>query len=514
MLTVAGLAAPAFATNGMNMEGYGPIATGMGGASSAYDNGTAGMINNPATLGLMKSGTSRFDVAIGGLHPNVDVRVQGMNSSASSGDAYYMPAIGYVRKDGNLTWGAGMFSQGGMGTEWGRTSVLSAGGITSGTINMGGFPPGTLPVNPPVPAGNATFFGAPALQPGTNLEQRSELGIGRFLIPVAYDFSPNFRVGGSIDYVWGGLDMMAVIDGNTFANMAFNANNANKRAVGYINSNSSMMASLAPVFTAGGIDYAHISFSEGTNKFKQELTTSGWGGNIGFQWQASKELAIGAVYHARTSLDDMSGGATMTIQCSAGNAACIGGFGGLTVPMRGTMRVINFQWPETIGVGMSWQPTDKWQIVADYKNIMWSNVMQQFHMRFTSGGQFMDFGLNQNWDDQNVFQIGVAYKMDDALTLRAGANLANNPIPAGNTNPLFPATVENHYTLGAGYALSKSSALDFSLSIAPEVSVTTPGTPIANGFAAGNPLRGMTAGPSFSTSHSQTNWQLMYSNKF
>ncbi len=36
-----------------------------------------------------------------------------------------MPAIGYVRKDGNLTWGAGMMSQGGMGTEWGRTSVLS-----------------------------------------------------------------------------------------------------------------------------------------------------------------------------------------------------------------------------------------------------------------------------------------------------------------------------------------------------------------------------------------------------
>ena len=37
----------------MNMEGYGPIATGMGGASMAYDNGTAAVINNPATLGLM-----------------------------------------------------------------------------------------------------------------------------------------------------------------------------------------------------------------------------------------------------------------------------------------------------------------------------------------------------------------------------------------------------------------------------------------------------------------------------
>ena len=40
----------AFATNGMNLEGYGPIAHGMGGASMAYDNGTAAIMNNPATL--------------------------------------------------------------------------------------------------------------------------------------------------------------------------------------------------------------------------------------------------------------------------------------------------------------------------------------------------------------------------------------------------------------------------------------------------------------------------------
>jgi hypothetical protein len=43
----------ALATNGMIMEGYGPVATGMGGAAMAYDNGTAAMANNPATLGLM-----------------------------------------------------------------------------------------------------------------------------------------------------------------------------------------------------------------------------------------------------------------------------------------------------------------------------------------------------------------------------------------------------------------------------------------------------------------------------
>ena len=43
-------ALPALATNGMNMEGYGPVSAGMGGASQALDHGTAAMAQNPACL--------------------------------------------------------------------------------------------------------------------------------------------------------------------------------------------------------------------------------------------------------------------------------------------------------------------------------------------------------------------------------------------------------------------------------------------------------------------------------
>src|SRR5512140_1150498 len=68
-LLLAGL--PALrATNGMDLEGYGPVATAMGGASMAYDNGTAAVINNPATLGLMTE-RARLDVAIGVLEPHL-----------------------------------------------------------------------------------------------------------------------------------------------------------------------------------------------------------------------------------------------------------------------------------------------------------------------------------------------------------------------------------------------------------------------------------------------------------
>ncbi|HTY04146.1 MAG TPA: aromatic hydrocarbon degradation protein, partial [Rhodocyclaceae bacterium] len=57
LLSAAGIVSPAFATNGMDLEGYGAVATAMGGASMAYDNGAGAMMNNPATLGLMGQGS-------------------------------------------------------------------------------------------------------------------------------------------------------------------------------------------------------------------------------------------------------------------------------------------------------------------------------------------------------------------------------------------------------------------------------------------------------------------------
>ena len=48
----------ALATNGMNLEGYGPIALGMGGTSFAFDNGTAAVINPCSKGDIGKSRSS------------------------------------------------------------------------------------------------------------------------------------------------------------------------------------------------------------------------------------------------------------------------------------------------------------------------------------------------------------------------------------------------------------------------------------------------------------------------
>ena len=131
----------------MNMEGFGPVATAMGGASMACDNGSAAMMNNPATLGLMKTG-NRADLFLGFLGPDVEGKAGGM-SAESDGTAYYMPADGWVQKRTGLAFGIGVYGQGGMGTEY----------------------------------DGDTFLGDPAML-GTRLENRFELSVGRVIAPV------------------------------------------------------------------------------------------------------------------------------------------------------------------------------------------------------------------------------------------------------------------------------------------------------------------------------------------
>lgn len=447
-LFAAGMVASplAHATNGMLMEGYGPISTSMGGASMAFDNGTAGMANNPATLGLMADGESRLDLALGGLHPDVVSRMAGMPDANSGGTAYYMPAVGWVKKQGALTYGVGVFAQGGMGTEYTATDWVSAGAGPS----------------------------------------RTEVGVGNLIVPVSFDVTPDFNIGGSLDLVWSGMDLQMAMSAAQMGGLA---------ASGNLTASGAGAAGL-PFFLGGATNVGYFNFTDGSD-FTGKASSTGWAGKLGMTYKVNKQFTVGATYHAKTSLDDMkASGAQMLMIDNAGSM----GPAGTTYTLTGDVSLVNFQFPETYGIGVAIQATDDLLVAVDYKRIGWASAMKEFHMTFSTtdmGGINMDITMPQNWEDQDVFNVGLAYRTSTALTLRAGMNLANNPVPDNTVNPLFPAIIKDHYTVGAGYAFDKKSELNASMAYVPKVTVTAPA-------AAGG----------YSIDHGQLNWQLMYTHRF
>lgn len=430
----------AYATNGMNLEGYGPVSQAMGGASMAYDNGTAAVMNNPATLGLMSEG-SRADFALGVLAPSITSKYTGMPSADSSATAFYMPAMGYARKSGQFTYGVGVFSQGGMGTEYAASSFLAA---------------------------------------GSGEKVRSEVGVGRFIVPLVYQVDEKITVGGSLDFVWAGMDMKMALSGGQFGDMVAALGGTQT----YGTASGSMVNILSGAFGGGqltSMQWARVDFSN-DSAFTGQAKGNGSAFKLGGTYKIDSQLTLGATYHSKTSLGDLEApGASMSM-----NVTGPGVGGTATIPVTGKVSVHNFQWPETIAMGAAYQASDQLLLVVDYKRIGWKGVMKDFNVTFTAdatqsnaiasgfglGGQVVDMTLFQNWDDQNVFQIGGAYKTTDELTLRAGLNVANNPIPDKYMNPLFPAIAKNHLTLGAGYVISTASSVDFSYVYVPTVTAT------------------------------------------
>lgn len=451
----------AHATNGMNMEGYGPIAAAMGGASMAYDNGTAAMMNNPATIGLMDEG-KRLDVFFGFLGPDVKSEAGAM-SVKSDGSAYYMPAVGFVRKRDSLTYGIGMYGQGGMGTEFDANSFMGL---------------------------------------GAGLENRTELSVGRVIAPLSYNVSDRLTVGGSVDFVWAGLDLRMAMTGAQFGDL-ISTQNAGVASGSLVNAFAGLLG--APgVPTINSVDYTYFDFSN-SSRFSGKARGYGGAAKIGAAYKVNHRLTIGGAYHSETRLGDMeTDEATIRMAVNADFGA---GAQDYDIPVSGKIAVKDFQWPSTWAVGAAFQATDKLLLVGDIKRINWADTMQNFRMVFTAdatqanplaggfAGLELDAALYQRWKDQTVYQIGGAYQVNKQLALRAGFNYAENPVPDQYLNALFPAIVERHITAGFGYGFNDAQTIDFSLQHAPEVSATNPNTGVTS-------------------KHSQTSFQFIYTHRF
>lgn len=407
------LASPAYATNGMNLEGYGAKSAAMGGTSMAYDIGNSGMMGNPATLGLRKEGNN-FGIGVTLMQPDVNASIPAYGlSSDSGGDSYLMPSMSFIRKDGAFTYGVGVFAQGGMGTEYSGSSFLAG---------------------------------------GTGLEQRSEVGFGRVMFPLAYQVTDELIVAGQIDYVWGSMDLK-MLQMDSMGNG------------GYINASDN-------------------------NDFTGEMSGSGFAFKLGAVYQFNKEFSMGATYHSETNIGDLDGGGTIMPFA-----------GGMTPgAMPANFSVVDFQWPQTFGIGMAWNITPEFMVAADIKQLMWSQVMKDFILttEIPAYGMSQTQSMPQNWDDQTVYSIGAQYKITPAIALRMGYNYGANPVPSDTLNPLFPAIIEQHFTLGAGWQIDKSNSLAIAFTYAPEVTQT------------------MTSNPMYpiEMSHSQTLWRLNYAYNF
>lgn len=372
MVLALAVTSPAWATNGTNLIGVGPVSRGMGGVGvAAPQDAIAAIFANPAGMcfGLYCPGS---EVTFGGTFfaPKVKGKVTspmgGSGASESEMNPFIVPAVGVSAPiTPKLRFGIGAYGFSGMGVDYKQSP---------------------------------SAFG----------DMYTKLEIMKFAPNLAYRVSDNFSIGANLS-----------------------------------------------------VDYQNLDLGEGG---AHEYT---YGLQLGVIYKIGM-VSLGASYTTPQ-------GATFKNVTTFGTAASQN-----PNYSSKTWFDLELESPPIYAGGIAVEPFDRLLVAFDIKYLPWAD----------SAG-YKDF----DWDNQWVYAFGAQYKVTPAVALRAGYNYASNPVKEHNgfsqtatinvqgakvPAPMyeqfriigFPAVVEQHLTLGVGWALSENFIIDLSLMHAFEQTIS------------------------------------------
>jgi long-chain fatty acid transport protein len=439
------LTSTAFATNGIRMMGFNPVSTGRGGATLGFFDHPSVMMSNPAGLSFLHG--SSLDLNFSLMVPSLKF-TNSLNSADGATNLFPLPGAAYASGDGQLAWGVGVFTQGGMGADFSLRHALF-----------------------------------PSVQ-----EYHSKLAVMQGGPAIAYRISPEFSLGASAHIVY---SMMEFTMPYSLSPLAMQGSAGGGMTFG-------QMFAAPP--TQGGFGYSEVTAAATMS----DLTAIGFNGKIGLAWQATPALAIGFSYSTPTPLTFKGGKAAMDMTAQMNDAfgkavagylaqnpgatqqqaqqAVMTMFAGMGIDMaKGVVASYDLEakltLPQTIGVGASWKVSDALTLAADIEWVNWKNAFDTMTLNLSGGsnsnintmmgnsGSFtMEFPMN--WENSFTVRLGGEVAASPALTLRAGYAYGTNPVPASTIFPVFPAIVENHLMLGATLGLSDAIGLNMAYELA------------------------------------------------
>ncbi len=216
-------------------------------------------------------------------------------------------------------------------------------------------------------------------------------------------------------------------------------------------------------------------FGAEITKRAKTLNTSARAGAL---WRVVPQLSVGAVYQSETTGEYENG--TLTLNQSA--------IGLGRVHYDATVE--GFTWPAQFGAGVQVRPNDRFMIAADLRRYLWEDAMAKITVKGTnpdaaSPMSTVEMPFTFTWANEWVTAIGAEYRATPALTLRAGWNQGDSPVPDETLNPLFPAITTKHATFGLGWTRG-AHTLNLAVERAFEASQTNENTNMnVNPFGAG-----------------------------
>jgi long-chain fatty acid transport protein len=466
------------AQNGTRLIGFDAQSLGRAGTSIGVFDSYELMMTNPAGISFLEKSSVNVNFSL--MSPTVHFQ-NGLNDANGDKNLFPMPSAGYIHKSGNkesrLTWGIGLFTQGGMGADFGLSNAL--------------YRDQTYALNP----ANNTYY--PVKGAYSAQSYHSKFAVMQAGPTFAYKFNDKFSGGISLYMVYSTMEFR----------MPFGMNPAimNGQPDGMPGMTFGQLFSMSP--SSGGFGYNEVIASADMH----DLNVISWGGKAGLAYKASDKLSFGLNYTLPTKLNYKNGKATMDMSKQFEDAFGRAVFGLYQQPgMQGTpfstaMNMIgaNFgqmgidlskgvaaaydlevamKLPMSVGYGMAYKASTRLNFALDVEWLNWSKAFDKMEMKLSNGTSdninkmigssafTMDFPLK--WKDSFIVKVGGEYAVTKPLTLRLGYAYGSNPVPESTIFPVFPAIVMHHITLGGSCNLNAKITLSAAIESALNTKLT------------------------------------------
>lgn len=233
---------------------------------------------------------------------------------------------------------------------------------------------------------------------------------------------------------------------------AVNYSAAVAQGVQQLVSTGQLPPALAPTVIAANATLEGVAAVEGDDE--------AWGFNIGLLFVISETSRIGVSYRSKLEYQ-VAGTVTFTAPQSipsvigAGIVAAASASGGALAS--GPARV-DIELPDAATVSFQQALGDAFTLFADVGWTGWSTIQELRVVRDT--GELISL-TPEKWEDAWRFALGGAWKLSDAVALRAGAAYDESAVPDETRTPRLPDTNRTWLAIGASWRPSEAIVLDF-----------------------------------------------------
>jgi long-chain fatty acid transport protein len=176
---------------------------------------------------------------------------------------------------------------------------------------------------------------------------------------------------------------------------------------------------------------------------------SSWGYNIGFLAKPIDKLSVGISYRSK-----------VTMKARGGTAK----FKSIPISMQATYKKGDFDadlvLPAELTLGIAYDITPATTVAFDINRTYWS-AYKSLDIDFEDDA-IPDSSNPRNYEDVNIYRLGVQHALRDNLTIRGGIYVDDSPVRDSYYSPESPRNHSVGYTAGVTYEVVKNLDLDFS----------------------------------------------------